>query len=207
MAERMGALERRKIRTRHTLIETALRLFRDQGYENTTLAQICEGAEIGDRTFFNYFDGKDDLVFFDDRRRLDRALALFGARTPDDSVVDVLRQVVEVAMVDESTDNALALEFAPVRQRLVRENPSLQARDLQLLFETQQRLAGALREAFPDRLDEVTAAAAVGALVGAVKTAGAVALTTVIDEDEARAITRRVTDLVIAGLGSLDERQ
>src|SRR5262245_13311529 len=84
MTERLGSLERRKIRTRRALIETAVRLFREQGYEATTLAQICEGAEIGDRTFFNYFDGKDDLVFFDDKRRLDRSLEVVAARGADD---------------------------------------------------------------------------------------------------------------------------
>ncbi len=204
MGERMGALERRKIRTRRALVESALRLFAEQGYERTTLAQICESAEIGERTFFNYFDGKDELVFFDDERRIERALALVAERAPGESVVDVLLRVVDVTLIDSLSDDVLALDSAPLRRRLVREIPALQARYLRLTIEIERRLAVAFEEAFPDRLDLVSAAAAVGALVGAVKTASLLALSEPIDEKEVRELTRRATDIVVAGVGSLD---
>jgi len=204
MGERMGALERRKIRTRRALVESALRLFAEQGYERTTLAQICERAEIGERTFFNYFDGKDELVFFDDERRIELALDLVAGRAPGDSVVDLLLRVIDITLADTLSDNPLALEFAPLRRRLVREIPALQARYLRLLLEVERRLAVAFAEAFPDQLDPVSAAAAVGAMVGAVKTAGLLALSEQVGEAEVRALTRRVADIVVAGVGSLD---
>ena len=59
----LGLRERKKKRTRHTIIDVATRLFAAQGYHETTLAQIAEVAEIAPSTFFNYFPSKVDIVF------------------------------------------------------------------------------------------------------------------------------------------------
>ncbi|WP_051814937.1 TetR/AcrR family transcriptional regulator [Streptomyces iakyrus] len=69
-----GLRQRKKMRTRQALIEGALRLFAEKGYEQTTVAEIAASADIATRTFFSYFDSKDDIVFFDDRSRLERAV-------------------------------------------------------------------------------------------------------------------------------------
>jgi AcrR family transcriptional regulator len=55
--------QRKKERTRRTIIDVGTMLFADQGYHETTLAQIADAAEIAQSTFFNYFDSKADIVF------------------------------------------------------------------------------------------------------------------------------------------------
>jgi AcrR family transcriptional regulator len=62
-ATRPGLRERKKQRTRQTIVEVALRMFADQGYSETTLAQIADASEISLSTFFNYFPSKDAIVF------------------------------------------------------------------------------------------------------------------------------------------------
>jgi AcrR family transcriptional regulator len=59
----LGLRERKKQRTRQAIVDEATRLFVAQGYQQTTLAQIAEAAEVSTSTFFNYFATKVDIVF------------------------------------------------------------------------------------------------------------------------------------------------
>ena len=57
-----GRREANKQATRAALREAAARLFAEQGYEATTVAQIASAARVGERTFYRYFEGKDELL-------------------------------------------------------------------------------------------------------------------------------------------------
>ncbi|MCZ0982505.1 helix-turn-helix domain containing protein [Streptomyces diastatochromogenes] len=54
--------ERKKLRTRQVLIDTALDLFGAHGFDGVTLDALCEAAEVSKRTFFRYFAGKEDVA-------------------------------------------------------------------------------------------------------------------------------------------------
>lgn len=61
---RSDRVQRRKERTRERIFTEAMRLFTEQGFEATTVAQISEAADIGKGTFFTYFATKQDVFYY-----------------------------------------------------------------------------------------------------------------------------------------------
>jgi len=54
--------ERKKRETRQRLMEAALHLFHEQGYDATTVERIAQAAGVAKSTFFNYFETKDAIL-------------------------------------------------------------------------------------------------------------------------------------------------
>src|SRR6201994_1539842 len=92
--EPSGLRERKKARTRAPIRREARRLFREQGYQATTVEQIAAAAEVSPSTFFRYFPTKEDVVLQDDMDiRLVEALARQPPdRTPIAAVRAALRE-------------------------------------------------------------------------------------------------------------------
>jgi AcrR family transcriptional regulator len=62
MDNKLSRRERKKMETRQRLMESAFRLFRDHGYDGTTVEQIAEAADVAKGTFFNYFETKEAIL-------------------------------------------------------------------------------------------------------------------------------------------------
>jgi len=54
--------ERKKLETRQSLMDSALRLFDERGYDATTVKDITDSAGVAKGTFFNYFDTKEAIL-------------------------------------------------------------------------------------------------------------------------------------------------
>src|ERR687886_66340 len=88
----VGLRERKRARTKAAIQQQALRLFREQGYEATTIEQIAEAAEFSPSTFFRYFPTKEDVVMYDDIDPL--LVAAFDAQPGELSPIQALRGAV-----------------------------------------------------------------------------------------------------------------
>ncbi|WP_073810471.1 TetR family transcriptional regulator [Kitasatospora sp. CB01950] len=58
-----GLRDRKKARTRQAIRAAGLDLYEEQGFERTTVDQICRRADIAHRTFFRYYASKESLLF------------------------------------------------------------------------------------------------------------------------------------------------
>ena len=72
-----------------TIQQHALRLFREQGYDATTVERICEAAEVSPSTFYRYFPNKEDVILTDAYDPL--IIEAIRAQPEDRTVVEVLR--------------------------------------------------------------------------------------------------------------------
>jgi AcrR family transcriptional regulator len=157
--------ERKRARTRQALIDAAVELFERHGYDKTTIADIAAAADISPRTFFGYFASKEDLLFTDPDARVQATLKAIEQRAPDEGPVDVLLRGLREGA--ESSEDMVG-KMAQLRLRLIRAVPALRGRALQMQHDGQVEIAQRLHAAFPDELDDVEAAALVGAFVGAI---------------------------------------
>lgn len=57
-----GLRERKKADVRRAVREAAERLFREKGYDATTMSEIAKDANIARKTLFNYFETKESIV-------------------------------------------------------------------------------------------------------------------------------------------------
>lgn len=71
--------QRKKAATRDRIHACALQLFREQGYDATTVEQIAAAAGVSHMTFFRYFPTKEDVALADS---YDPLIAVLLAQTP-----------------------------------------------------------------------------------------------------------------------------
>ena len=48
--------------TKERILEEAIKLFKEYGYDNVTLMQICDAAKITKRTFYYHYRAKEQLI-------------------------------------------------------------------------------------------------------------------------------------------------
>ena len=124
---RPGLRERKKARTRAAIREHALRLFREKGYDDTTVEQIAEAAEVSPSTFFRYFPTKEDVVLQDDMDLL--WLEAIQEQPPELSPMAAMRAGVHAAFARMGEDDwtnlremtELAMTVPAVRARMMAE--------------------------------------------------------------------------------------
>jgi AcrR family transcriptional regulator len=105
--------ERNKARTRVSLATAAVRLFREQGYEATTVDDIARAAGSSSSTFFRYFGTKEDVLFFNIREVLDTFRAFVEHPIPGLSRWDQIHLGV-VAAVRQVADPSPEIEEASI---------------------------------------------------------------------------------------------
>jgi len=123
----LGLRERKKQRTRATLIDAAVELCDRQGFERTTVDQIAAIADVSPRTFSRYFPTKDAiaLALIDDA--LDMAAVELARQPSDIGHFEALRRsyVTMYNNTKSAPPGALSADRMMCTVRIIMTSPSL----------------------------------------------------------------------------------
>jgi len=140
----MGLRERKKQQTRELLADTARRLFTDRGFERVSVAEVARAADVSEKTVFNYFPTKEDLVYWRLETFEEELLKTIRGRAAGESVLDAFGRFVSaprgmLASPDEATRERLA-----GLSRMIAGSPALLAREQQIFAGYTDSLAALL---------------------------------------------------------------
>lgn len=128
--------ERNKARARAEIAAAALRLFSEKGFEGVTVEEIVAAAGVSRRTFFRYFDTKEDALLADYPElnlRLTHALVQGGAEDPLEAVRAGFHH-----LADWYGERA---ELVMARSRVIRDAVHPAARNLEFLSQWESAIA------------------------------------------------------------------
>ncbi|MEO3801153.1 TetR family transcriptional regulator [Nonomuraea sp. B1E8] len=150
--------ERKRRRARSAIIAAAYELFGERGFDDVTVTEIAERAEVGRTTFFRYFGDKQEVVFADDERTIATLIGTVrreaAVRRPMGDSLTAAIEVIREATQEGLTGWTSAPEHSAVHARLLREHPDLMAR----LLLKQQQQATMIVDALTENGATITAA-------------------------------------------------
>src|SRR4051812_8127639 len=138
-----GLRERKKRQTREAIAGAAMHLFQVHGYDEVTVADVARAADVSEKTVFNYFATKEDLVFFRSDDRLEQRAEAIRARPPGVPLTRVFEAETMAFLDGIEAGEIDALMAIP---RLVRSSAALRGRLLLAWEHEAVELAAAISE-------------------------------------------------------------
>lgn len=196
---KQGLRERKKQQTRDTIARAALELFAERGYDETTLAEIAEAADVSPRTIFAYFESKEEILFCDAPAELDAFKTALEQRPEDATTIDALRGILSTLEPPG--------ELAKLRKQIVTSSPALKLKMRARVAELEPVLVASFAKDLGSDPDDVRAlliaAAATAAFTAVHDRLEAEADGTPISHERAMAIVDEVFEFLRGGLERL----
>jgi AcrR family transcriptional regulator len=135
--------ETKKSATRQRLIDVALQLFAAHGFDAVTVADVAAAAGVSEKTVFNYFPQKEDLVF-SRRDASERALleTIRARRRGESILAAVKRHTLTLA----AEMHAIPAERRRAYRKIMRQAPALRERMFMLTHVYEEQLAALIAE-------------------------------------------------------------
>jgi AcrR family transcriptional regulator len=138
-----GAMSRWEPNAQGRLVEAALELYRERGFDQTTVAEIAARAGLTERTFFRHFADKREVLFSGSEALqalvVDTLAAAHASAAPIDAVAAALEAAG--AMIEERTGH----DRARLRHAVIGTHAELRERELIKLASIASAIADALR--------------------------------------------------------------
>ena|ERR1700722_4793927 len=137
----MGGMGRWKPDARGRLVQAALELYSERGFEDTTVEQIAQRAGLTERTYFRHFADKREVLFFGAHQLEELMLRALDGAPASLPAIDAIGVVLEAMAADFEDRRA----FAQRRQKIIVAHAELQERERIKLASLAASLSAALR--------------------------------------------------------------
>ncbi|MGY1897198.1 TetR/AcrR family transcriptional regulator [Nocardia gipuzkoensis] len=135
IAEQPATLrERKKLRTRQALADTAVALFSERGFDTTPLDALLDTVEVSRRTFFRNFRSKEDVTLTAVKQLWSAYLDVLDETEKSGPVTDVFRDTMLITL--DRMDADWYRRF-PLTLELIEQSPSLNGHTLRHCAEIQ----------------------------------------------------------------------
>lgn len=147
----MALREIKKQKTRKVISDMATTLFLERGYQNVTMAEIAQRAEVSPATLFNYFSSKESLVFDEDN---EREKALVDQVMNREKGQTVLQALLEAGLANYESLKAEKENFSRFMQ-FIESTPELLSYSQQMSLRHEKALAAVIRKESHKKLSEL----------------------------------------------------
>lgn len=153
MGEELGLRARKKLLTQQEIHRVAMELFAARGFDEVSVVEIAERAQVSKMTVFNYFPTKEDLVVGVIEQQQDDVAAMVTTRKVGESVVRAARRAFLERLATRAPESGLSDDPAFLQlMDLVRKTPALVARVYRFQLVAEERLAVELEREAPHDL-------------------------------------------------------
>jgi AcrR family transcriptional regulator len=159
--------ERKKARLRVDMTRAAVELFKQQGFEATTVEQIVARVDASPRTFFRYFGTKEDVLFGDTPDRLARLRERLDGAGDEEPPIELIKETL-IEQIDNFTifdDPQLEADCAA----LWVSEPVPRRRYIEIVLEWENVISGYLARVWRVEPDAVECRLVAMALIAAVR--------------------------------------
>jgi AcrR family transcriptional regulator len=138
-----GLREQKKQATRRHIADVATMMFATRGFDNVTVAEIAEAANVSKMTVFNYFPRKEDLFLDRHADRIADLEQVIGEAGPDESLAAVMRAYHHRLLAEQHPLSGV-IEGAVPFWRILMDSPALVNRAHEQTHEIQEAITTAL---------------------------------------------------------------
>ena len=116
----LGLRERHKQHRRNAIVRSAMQLFAERGYDETTIADIAELADVSPRTVLTYFETKEEMAREPLTQVVSRLTLALEQRQPQESTLSVFGSWLHAELSDTEGDCSNAWLW-----RMLERNPKM----------------------------------------------------------------------------------
>ena len=146
MDAELGLRERKKLRTRQLIADTAMRMFAERGFDAVPVTAVARAAEVSEATVFNYFPTKEDLVYRGMEAFEGELLAAVRDRPAGETIVAAFGQFVLQPRGFLAEPDEDAVRYLIAVANMIAASPALLARERDILDQYTESLAALIAE-------------------------------------------------------------